>query len=242
MRSTLVNLVIAGGLLLGACSEPAKVLRGTVEAINAPSLQVAGQVVVTTTSTQILTQARGHLDLGALRIGDAVTVRGSVHSDGQIEADEIDLDEDEAELSGAITAIAAPNLTVAGRTVVTDAQTEIERDDAKITLADLHVGDVVEVEGTPQADGSVLAREIEVKTGEQEEGGHAVEFSGAISAIAAPNLTVAGRAVVTDANTEIKKDDALVTLADLHVGDVVQVSGTVQADNSVLAKEIELEH
>ena len=177
MRSTLVKLVIAGGLLLGACSEPARVLRGTVEAISAPSLQVAGQMVVTKTSTQILTQSRAHLGLGALRVGDAVTVRGSVQSDGRIEADEIELDEDEAEFSGAIEAIAAPNLTVAGRKVVTDAQTEIERDDAKITLADLHVGDVVAVEGTPQADGSVLAREIEVRTAEQEQEEHEGEPS-----------------------------------------------------------------
>lgn len=240
---TLLQLVIAGGLVVAACGEPAKLLRGNVEAINAPSLQVAGQVVVTKTTTQIRTQGGAQLKLAVLRIGDAVAVRGRGRSDGTIEADEIEVEGDEAEFSGAIAAIAAPNLTVAGRTVVTDAQTEIERDDAKITLADLHVGDVVEVEGTLQGDGSVLAREIQVQTGEQEEGEHGeVEFTGAIAAIASPNLTVAGRTVVTDANTEIKKDDTLVTLADLHVGDVVQVSGTLQADNSVLAKEIELEH
>jgi hypothetical protein len=69
-----------------------------------------------------------------------------------------------SEFTGTIEAIAAPNLTVAGRTVVTDARTEIEGLHASIGLADLHVGDVVEVEGTRQADGSVLAQEIQVQT------------------------------------------------------------------------------
>ncbi len=243
MRSTLLKLLIAGGLLVAACGEPAKVLRGNVEAITAPSLQVAGQVVVTKTSTQIHTQRGAQLKLAVLRIGDAVAVQGTMRSDGAIDADEIEVEGDEVEFSGAIGMIAAPNLTVAGRTVVTDAETEIERDDAKIGVADLHVGDVVEVEGTLQADGSVLAREIQVQTGEQEGGEQGeVEFTGAIELISAPNLTVAGRTVVTDANTEIKKDDTHLTLADLHVGDVVQVSGTLQPDNSVLAKEIDLEH
>lgn len=242
MRSALVKLVIAGGLLTAACGDPAKVLRGNVEAITAPTLQVAGQLVVTHPTTPILTQSRHRFDLGVLRVGDAVTVRGSVQSDGQIDADEIELDEDDAEVSGAITAIALPNLTVAGHTIVTDAQTVIERDDAKLTLADLKVGDMVEVEGTLQKDGSILAREIRVETGEQEQGVNEVEFSGVIDAIAAPNLIVAGHNVATDANTVIKKDDTHLTLADLQVGEVVQVSGTLQPGNSVLAKEIELEH
>ncbi len=70
----------------------------------------------------------------------------------------------EVEFTGAIEMITPPTLKVAGRTVVTDAATEIERDGVRLGLADLHVGDTVEVKGTLQSDGSVLAREIRPKT------------------------------------------------------------------------------
>ena len=61
-----------------------------------------------------------------------------------------------------IDSIAAPDLFVAGHTIVTDSGTTIERGDTHVTLADLAVGDTVQVEGVLQADRSVYARGIEV--------------------------------------------------------------------------------
>jgi uncharacterized protein DUF5666 len=70
----------------------------------------------------------------------------------------------EVEFKGAIESISAPNLMVAGRLVQTDANTKIKRHDNRIGLADLKVQDVVEVEGTTQTDGSVLAQKITVES------------------------------------------------------------------------------
>ena len=67
------------------------------------------------------------------------------------------------------------------------------------------------------------------------------EFEGTVDAIDGTVLTVAGRKVsVTDA-TKIRKDDAAATFADLVLGTPVEVEGTLNADGSVTASEIEIE-
>src|ERR1700704_650658 len=67
------------------------------------------------------------------------------------------------------------------------------------------------------------------------------EFEGTVDAIDGMVLTVAGRKVaVTDA-TKIRKDDAAATFADLVLGTPVEVEGTLNADGSVTASEIEIE-
>ena len=78
--------------------------------------------------------------------------------------------EDDVEFKGSIEAINPPNLTVAGRLVQTDSSTEFKRQGDRIGLADLKVQDVVEVDGTAQADGSVLARKIQVESKPQGDG------------------------------------------------------------------------
>ncbi len=80
-----------------------------------------------------------------------------------------DDDDNEVEFTGAIESIGTSSLVVAGRTVLVDASTRIEGDASEhgggddLTLSDLAVGDVLEVEGDEQADGSVLARKIELE-------------------------------------------------------------------------------
>src|SRR5207249_1368642 len=67
------------------------------------------------------------------------------------------------------------------------------------------------------------------------------EFEGTVDAIDGMVLTVAGRKVaVTDA-TKIRRDDAAATFADLVLGTPVEVEGTLNADGSVTASEIEIE-
>src|SRR5213594_3745099 len=67
------------------------------------------------------------------------------------------------------------------------------------------------------------------------------EFEGTVDALDGKVLTVAGRKVaVTDA-TKIRRDDAAATFADLVLGTPVEVEGTLNADGSVTASEIEIE-
>ncbi len=79
--------------------------------------------------------------------------------------------EDEGEFTGTIESINAPNLTVAGRIVVTDASTQIKSHGDAIPFSTLAVGNRVEVEGETLADGSVLAKKISLEDGGDDEGG-----------------------------------------------------------------------
>lgn len=81
-----------------------------------------------------------------------------------------DDEDDEVEFEGRIESITPPTLRVAGRTVVTDPSTKFSGEGKVKSLADLKVGMRVEVEGTAQADGSVLARKIKVEDDEDDDG------------------------------------------------------------------------
>jgi len=67
--------------------------------------------------------------------------------------------ENQVEFVGSISSLSP--LVVAGRMVATDSSTRlIDRDNKSVTLAAFKVGDMVEVEGVSQTDGSVRATKI----------------------------------------------------------------------------------
>ena len=131
------------------------------------ALTVSGLTVATDASTRFA--GADTTSLGDLKVGDRVLVQGTVESDGTVKARLVvklpvaPPRRDEMEIEGTITSITPPNrLEVAGKTVVVDSSTRFEGEhDARLTFADLKVGDRVEVEGVAQADGTFLAREIE---------------------------------------------------------------------------------
>ena len=168
------------------------ILRGTIDSIAAPGFVVSGLTIATGANTRF----RRGLTLADLKVGDRVAVQGALQPDGTVLASTVrDLDQEEVrvvEVEGAITAIEPPDhLTVAGATVVVTADTRIvaeggghrgpdlrvvsrgpfshDDDEQTLTFADLAVGDQVEAEGLAQADGSVLALEIEVERNEVED-------------------------------------------------------------------------
>jgi hypothetical protein len=61
-------------------------------------------------------------------------------------------------------------------------------------------------------------------------------IQGVVEAIQAPNFTVAGTTVITDANT--LWGGGLASFADLRTGDHVSVCGSVNADGSVRASSV----
>jgi len=201
-----VNGTLQGGKVLARLVKlllPANfdqiVLRGTidsiaVDSIPAPSFVVSGLTIATGADTRF----RRGLTLADLKVGDRVAVQGSLQPDGSVLASIVrDLDQEQVrvvEVEGGITAITPPDhLTVAGVTVVVNADTRIEAeggghrgpdlrvvsrgpfshddDEQTLTFADLAVGDQVEVTGLAQADGSVLALKIEVEGDEIEDSG-----------------------------------------------------------------------
>lgn len=152
----------------------------------------------------------------------------------------------EVEFRGTIASVNAPNLVVAGRLVRTSGSTSIQDSGKSVPFSSLRAGQLVEVEGTAQADGSVLARQIHIEDDGNDDGnddnGMQLKFTGAIQSIAPPSLKVAGRTVVTNGSTQVlDHQNNPIPLGALQVGQTVEVEGTQQANGSVLAKKVKLE-
>jgi Domain of unknown function (DUF5666) len=172
----------------------------------------------------------------ALSVGQKVDV--VVDANG--EASEVNVD---LEVRGAVTAIdtAAGTIVVSGRTVKlpTTARVDLEADEdtaekgkGKEALANLKVGDFVEVTGATDANGDVIASKVEVKGAKElkddNEDDHS-EFRGKVSGFVAGTntFTMRGIVVTCDAPCAIPA-----TLAD---GVVAEAEGAFTADTKTLA-------
>jgi Domain of unknown function (DUF5666) len=251
-----------GATIAGTVQSAAKAATGQVGASSAKGLRVS----VTGASLQTVTDDAGRFTLQGVPAGrvelhfegtdvDArltleglkndemltVTVRVSGSS-----AALVDDDEGEVDFKGKVDSVGASSLVVDGRTVHVEASTRLlDGKGMPIKLSDFKQGDLVEVEGTAQADGSVLANKVQIKNTEDDEGeDQEVEFSGTITSVT-PELVIAGRTVKTDASTkylgEGEEHKALTQAEVLKVGNKVEVDGVEEPDKSVLAKRIQLD-
>jgi hypothetical protein len=148
------------------------------------------------------------------------------------------------EFTGSVQAMPPSGLigtwTIAGKTVKTNAATAIDQDDGSIG-----VGAVVEVKGTTQPDGSVLASEIQVETGVgggppgRDQGEDEADFTGAIQSLPASGLlgtwVVAGKTVQVVSTTRLEQEDG-----GFAVGAIVEVEGLTDPSGVIIASQIEL--
>jgi len=232
-----VRITASGAVIVRAPNEIE--LTGTIESITAPNLKVSGLTVITNADTEF--KRRGErVNFADLAVGQLVRVEGSLNADGKVVAREIRIlvppDQNRVRIRGVIESIAPPNLKISGLTIATDANTRFNVH----SLTNLRVGDVVQVEGSLGADGTVLARSIE-KLARDEEEEDEVEFESVIQSVTPPTLTVADKTVLTDSATRIRRGDRTVLLSDLQVGERVEVKGKRLADGSILATRVEVE-
>jgi hypothetical protein len=147
----------------------------------------------------------------------------------------------ESEFKGPVTAISGQTLTVEGRQVSVTDQTKIVKGGVAAALADITVGTPVEVRGSLQADGTVVALFIGIGGGDDHNpgpGDDGVALAGAIKSIDGTKLNVGGLTVNLTSTTEIFAGDATVDASTLKVGDLVLVRGAVQADSSITATTV----
>jgi hypothetical protein len=145
-------------------------LRGRIDVINGTRLQVQGRDVRTDGLTQFLGRGNQPARLGDFKVGDSVEIEGAAQSDGSVYARKVKAEDanegeppqnDELQFTGGIDSLNP--FRVAGRSVVVSGQTRIlDHRNSVIPFSALKVGDTVEVEGTGQADGSVLAKKIKL--------------------------------------------------------------------------------
>jgi Domain of unknown function (DUF5666) len=214
--------------------------------VSATDFDVSGRPVTTTPSTvyengsvtdlalNLKVEVEGNTDAAGVLVARKVSIRraGNIRVTSQV--DSVD--------------VAAGTLVVLGITVKVDAMTRLEdksdADEESFSLADIVVGDYVEVRGAefPAASGQLLARRLE-----REDADDRSIVQGPVTAVAAPNLTVFGVTVQTGAGTEFED------LADLSIssgtffglvapGDMVKARGNVIGNQVLDADEVEFEN
>lgn len=218
-------------------------IEGRIESIAGSTLKVAGRTVVVTPST-IIRHGGTAMTLAQLAVGQRVHVKGSTTGTGSstattattiiVQNDKANDDEFEAKgpvssLTGACPAI---TFTLGGKTFRTNASTQFKGGSCS-TIAN---GQTVEAEGTVQADGSVLAKKVEIDDDHNDR--HEWEARGPISGLTgscpAITFTLGGKTVRANSSTRFDG----VTCASIANGTALKVKGALQADGSVVAKEI----
>jgi hypothetical protein len=200
---------------------------------------VSGRTVHVTTATQIDT------DEGPITVGTVVEVKGTVRTDGSVDAVKIEPAETGAnafEFRGVITSL--PNTTdftgdwvIDGRTVHVTSSTHIDQEDGLVA-----VGALVEVRGTLRTDGSVDATNIDVeRSATSERPVPTFELHGTVEQL--PNTAnlvgdwvVSGRTVHVTSSTLIRPSTGAIT-----VGTFVEVEGNLRTDNTIDASSVEVE-
>lgn len=212
---------------------------------SAEDFDVSGVPVTTTASTVFEDGTAADLGLNV-----KVEVEGLLDDTGRVVASEVDIRRGgDVEVTGLVDSVdaAGGSLTVLGIPVDVDALTRFEdQSDARVeplTLADLNVGDFVELRGDeiPAGGGRVLAAILERDDADDE-----VELQGFVTAVAAPTLTILGVTVETNGSTEYRDaDDAPMSQAEFFSrvasGTLVKADGVETSPTTIVADELELE-
>ena len=230
-----------------------------------PSMEVNG-VIKSISSTQIVVTVGGNHDVTVaitadtifrkgdvaaapadFKIGDRVEVK-AVMKDNVLTAALIKLENDQQqqpellEIHGVIKSVSATQMVVTDAhntdiTVKITADTTIRKGDHAATVGDLAIGDRVEVKASVSA-GVNTAVWIQAEGAEGEEENE--DISGSVTAIGSDSITVSNKVVKVDAHTTIRRGDQRIALADIHLGDSVEVKATRLADQTLLATEIQV--
>jgi len=112
----------------------------------------------------------------------------------------------------------------------------IDIDGALLPETQLGVGDVCEIEGTVNADGTT-GTAVSVKCADELEG-YVLDLSG-LEIDGTGTINVMGQTVTVNLDTVFEGDDTVLTINDLSVNDIIEVSGFSDGKGTVLATRIE---
>ena len=217
---------------------------GRVDSLGTGVIVVSGIEFIVGDNTIILDDNNSPIAFGDLFVGQIVEIRADLQSDGTWLATDIKVEDDvrgddEVEFTGTIDDLNASSITVNGTTFSVDSNTVVlDNNNTPIDYLALVLGQLVEIKGFRQGDGSILAVRIKIEDRDDDE----VELTGEIERIDSNTLDVAGLTFVVGDNTIIlDNDNQPITFADLSVGLIVEIRADVQADGSLLASDIKIE-
>jgi hypothetical protein len=215
---------------------------GLIEALTDTSLVVNGLTFSVDQNTQVLDDDENPISLADLQVGLKVEIRAEILVDGTRLATRIkieDRDEDEIELTGTIDSLGMNNLTVANITFFVDQATQIlDNKKNPINFSDLMVGQIVEVKGVRQPDGTFLATKIQIEDRIEDE----VEIKGTIESLTDTTITVSGLTFrVTENTAVLDSNKNPIAFSDLSIGLFVEVRGELLPGGTLVAIRIRIE-
>ena len=208
---------------------------------SATDFDVAGQRVTTTGSTLFVGGTAASLAPDV-----KIEAEGALNASGVLVARKIEFKRSgSVRLEAAVEAVdtVAGTVRALGLTIVVNAATRLEDkagDDQFFALADLRIGDWIEVRGYPDASGSgrVVATALERDDADDE-----VELRGPASALQAPRFRILGVGVETTPATEFEDEEQRIDSATFFAragGQVVDVEGSWNG-SSLIASKAEIE-
>jgi hypothetical protein len=213
-----------------------------------------GTTVSVTIDAQTMIKVGDHAGTVAdLVVGVTVEVAARANADSSLTAIAIRLEtegEDDGfvEIDGVLASKTGTTITVTTKgdgdvTIGVVPDTVIRKDGAEAALADLQAGDDVEVKAESGTGGALVALAIHAESPESDDA--KVEASGKVTAVSATSITVHddGKDVTfgVTPTTVVRDGHSLVTIADVKVGDDVEVEGLKSATGNV-ALVIKIEH
>jgi hypothetical protein len=244
--ATRVERKIAG--LVGGDGDEAKLERLVTRIVSASEFDLSGQRVIVTPQTEY---KGGSLTDLALNV--QVEVEGRLNSSGMLVAEKIEFRQQQSDvrLTGNVEAVdvTAGTVTLGGVPVRVNSSTRIEdKSDTQLQpfgLADIRVGDFLEVRAQIDTDGQYTATRLE--RDEPDRGDFEIEdeLRGVITTVSGTQFSVLGFTVQTDAATEFRdlnrnRITQAQFFAQMLVGQSVKVEG-VLSGTTLLAREVELE-
>ena len=208
---------------------------------SATDFDVSGFPVTTNSGTEFESGGPGDLALNV-----KVEVEGDLNGNNILVADKVDI---RRATDLRITALVDEDpvgntLMLLGITVRVDELTRIEdKSDADVlgfSLADIMADDYIEVRGgaDPSGGADIVASLLE-REDVPDVPGEDTELRGFVDSIVSATFVVAG--VTIDTNGQTVFSGGIGSVADIQVGDLVDVNGTEGPSNSILAEEVELQ-
>lgn len=220
-------------------------IKGFISALSSTHIGVGELRFLVDGETVIEGRDGQRLILADLKAGLFVEVKAIVLADSSLRALRIKVEDDhekpEVEVEGVITAKDSLSVTVSGVTFKVDTATEIkDRQDSAISLADLDIGNFVEVKGRFQNDGSLHAEKIKVE--DADKGRFEFEFKGFVDAITDSSITVNGQTFFFDSLTVfLDRDQFLTVLGQIKPGMFVELKVKFRNDGKRRVLRVKIE-
>jgi Domain of unknown function (DUF5666) len=195
-----------------------------------------------------------------LAVDMEVEVEGRKNEDRTVTAKEVKIHNErgEVEFRGVIASVADDGLSMVVELVARGVSVTVKLTEdtfihnrgfeTPLTVEALARGKDVKVDGIRNGDGTVTAKEVVIRVGDEVP---EVEFHGAITSVAdngrsievdvVPGFVTVSVTVNEDTIIRVKNSDRVLTAADLEVGMSVDVAGTANSDGSVTAAKIKIE-